>query len=170
VEVTEKSRFPEVVAALPHLSRVELDQLALRLQALRGGSKLAKIVNKNQSPDDWLLHGVELELRRMGISNKYLVRGWKTFAASYGERAEAIREKLEQHMGEGMTQAEKIALGRMAARALADYLRPIATISPKLMLSNIDKVLVALDQSYPDYLRTGMLRFLLHRNGGEPSG
>lgn len=116
--------------------------------------------------DDWLLPGLEYELRRRGVllvplSPDKLGR----WAPNYVRDSAEIRKALKEKLNKTVNQAELLALGRMCARSLADYLIARApeglTLGPKMLLGGINETAVALNKAFPGYLAGGQLAVLL---------
>lgn len=107
--------------------------------------------------DDYLLMGIEYELRRRGLlgSREKL---WGV-SPKFHRVSASVRATLEERAGK-IAPPQRIALGRLCARALADYLdNGPAPISGKLLLDNAHKTMTAVENSFPGYLATGLLRF-----------
>lgn len=151
--------FQDLLAKLPGLSADELKQVKARVDALLS---LAGAADPAYD-DDWLTAGLFSELERRGLLSSKAPRQrlLKSVAtkAFYTKSAE-LRRLLTDRAGATLNTAELYALGRVAARALADsfYNTPVAL---KTLMMNIDKVPAALDAAYPGYLEAGLLRMVI---------
>lgn len=148
------SEFDRVCAALTQLSPDELEKVRTRAGFLAGdqGSKRSSVDDR-----DWLLRGIEDELRRRGIIGRgalpaeRIAPGWKKTSA-------AARADLEHALGDPADPRRLAALGALAARTLADYLAGGGVpVTPRTMLVNAGKVLTALDAQFPGYAEAGLL-------------
>lgn len=160
--------YAKICELLPRLTAEQLAQVRLR----------AKFLDENASPApraerpaaraaeddyDWLARGIEDELRRRGLLGsgrlpaERIVPGWTATSA-------AVREDLRRHLEVGGHKWRHpwVALGRVAARVLADYLTAgRVRVMPRTMLQNTDKMLLAIDSQFPGYLASGMLHCCL---------
>lgn len=151
----------EVLSRLPRLAPQELEQVELRLKALRTISPVtAPLASSVSVPSlDWLLEGFydELEARGMGVRRlpHSLIQ---RIAPRYDEQSASLRQKWEKGLH---SYRQRLALGQLAARALTDYLCPPAPICLRTMLVNVRFLPEALDASYPGYLEAGMIPSLV---------
>ena len=148
-----------VLKHLPGLKPEEQQEVKKRLDFLLGSKP------KNDV-SDWLVEGVCAELVRRGLlagkSAGYSSQLWnKVTPKSYAKDSEAVRVFLTENIFYALTVAETYALGRLVARALADYLQNTPGFGLRMMLQQISKVPEALDASYPGYLAAGMLSRLI---------
>jgi len=108
--------------------------------------------------DDYLMEGLLYELRRRGHLRQEDKRFW-SIPPRYTATAPIVWANLESQAGPLKT-LERVQLGRIAMRALADYLeRGNIAVGAKLLMNCVDKVPVAIERSFPGYLRAGLLRF-----------
>jgi hypothetical protein len=115
---------------------------------------------RTASPVDYLLEGTHEELRRRGLLGVKARIASRFYPANFAHVSVAVRTQLEHCVGRPLSSAEQVQLGRVAARALSDYLsKGVAGISPKRMVENFDKIPVALDSAFPGYLESGVLPF-----------
>ena len=149
-----------VLKLIPQLKPNEQLEVKKRLDFLLGNTTLGTTTITY----DWLSEGIVSELHRRGLQRKLLVGYWRKWAPKgYAAGVLAVREQLRAAVRRPLTTGEQYALGRLAARALADYLQGVPGFGLKVMLQNISKVPEALDNSYPGYLADGMLGMLLSR-------
>lgn len=163
--------FQQIQGLLPRLDVSERKKLAILLGAFSGRASLGKGTLGKPSAAaaleaDWLFFGVMSELSRRGL--KYRSRGAPDvarLAPNYTETSEIIRIELETALKIMIPQpkrAQLYMLGNVTARALAEYLEGgPSPIGLKTLLNNIDKTLEAIDWSFPDYLRCGMIYCLV---------
>ena len=107
-----------------------------------------------------MLDGITSELRRRGLWSRSPVPK-KLLPEGFAEKSVVVRE----HLLKGLTKpnprpAERMALGALAAAALADYLTKVQVpVGPKTLLNNIEKVPLALEESFPGYWAQKLLGF-----------
>jgi hypothetical protein len=160
------AEFARVCAELPKLTPAQLEQVRLRAGFLAGTSgtrdATPALVHAPED-DDWLLRGIEAELRRRGVLGRGRVPAAR-LVPDWAARSAKARADLLGYLrsGAGGSARDEAALGRLAARALADYLaRGRVPVGPKTLLANVDKVLSAIDAAFPGYLEAGLLRCCL---------
>lgn len=141
-----------VLRELPHLKPEEIAKVRSRLGAAASFSKAAPI-----EEIDYLFDGVQCELRRRGLLGRNAVLPRRVVPVGYEQAASEVRDHLGQSVG-SLSSLDRVALGQLAARELAAYLeRGKIPISPKTLLTNIDKIPSAIDASFPGYLEAGVL-------------
>ena len=151
----------QVASLLLDLQPDELKQIRLRVTTLLSG-KTAAVLSGKPVTQDWLLEGITLELRRRGLWSQKAKLPVKGLAPNYLDAASLICEQLLKAMQGPMPATLQMQLGLLVARALADYLLLIhVPVGPKTMLQNVDKLLLAVDESYPGYVEAGILRLCL---------
>ena len=155
----------QIISALPKLTKAELRQLRQAIDFIDGKSTLKKASGWQQT-EDWLTPGLLYELKRRGLTYGYLdEQRLKNMAPNYAADSEVVRENLREKLKQSkalistkrLDHAELVAFGRIAARALADYLQPVASLGLKFLLTNVGKISEALEQSYPEYLQSSMI-------------
>lgn len=160
-----RPEFSRICALLPELTPEELAELRLRAKFLGGSTAppVAPEKPRDRSEADWLLRGIEDELRRRGVTGSgrlpvdRIAPGWSKTSAG-------VRADLRSHVERGGAHWRHpwAALGRVAARTLADYLaRGRVKVTPRTMLLNADKIMAALDDQFPGYVESGMLHCCL---------
>lgn len=144
-----------ICEALPQLTAKELEQVRLRLGYLTPAEE--RDAAPAHEEHDWLLRGIEEELRRRGVMGaarlapERIVNGWKTTSTT-------TRRDLIAALGGRPDPRRLAALGSLVARTLADYLAAGGVpVSPKTLLANAGKALVALDGQFPGYAEAGLL-------------
>lgn len=144
-------KLEEILQTLPNLKQSELQVLRARVDFL--------LSLKSDDSADWLIIGILEELKRRGLSAG---PDWRQHApAGWTKNVEEVRNSLLSKLKKPLSTAEQYVLGRLAAKALADYLNPVVALSLKIMLQNIRNIPTALDASYPGYLEAGTLEFML---------
>lgn len=160
--------FRRICKLLPTLSKKELEQVRKRITFWGEPSHDKPVTPSHESPSyDWLLEGMEVELRRRGLlglkSRLPMDRinpDWKTVSE---EMRETLLIQLHRDPAGRAIRNAEVALGRLAARSLAMYLEQgRIPISPRTMLLNGDKVLLALDSQFPGYMAGGLLHCCLN--------
>lgn len=133
---------PEILLALPTLSKADLEKIKLRASLLIGSTPATPTADQEL----WLCTGFMHELKRRGLG-AFMVAGLPA------ERVRFIQDYLLQGFGDTQTkQVERLALAELAANALANYLaKGKVPISAKTLYANIDKVPQALEASFPGY-------------------
>ena len=131
---------------------------------------LAKALSPFSNPvagsslDDWLLHGAFAELRRRGLMSEGSSpppRVVKNAAPNWESQSEPMRVLLERGLGPSPTTAHRWAIGQVAMRALAEYLENRGPpICLRVLLTNINKLPAAMEQSFPGYIQSQLLCFL----------
>lgn len=151
----------EVNLLITKLSREEQRDVYRRLGFLLGGLR-------NDAPVTslgWLMRGLVEELERRGnaISATALLRLDRGFEAVLVGWETTLLKKVPGELPD----AGRFALGRLAARALSDYLaRAGIPVGPRTMMANFDKLALAIDEAYPGYIEAGFLGKLGGMNTG----
>lgn len=153
--------FAELCAALPGLTPAQLDALRLRVAFLRGEDAPPTAPGGPRADGaDWLARGIEDELRRRGLLGSGRLPATK-LRSDWAEVSKRLRADLLAALGEA-GERKTSALGRLAARALADWLAAgRVPVSPRTMVGNAEKVFAALDAAFPGYVGAGLLRCCL---------
>lgn len=125
---------------------------------------------KEEPLGSWLVDGIIFELRKRGLLKRdgpvMLAPLLPSSPSQFGYLCGQLEETLIWGTGEDkLSYQEKLILGRVAASALATWLaksiRTEKTISPKIMFLNVKNTLVALDDSFPGYVKARILRFTI---------
>lgn len=152
----------QIQVLLPKLDAGDRKKLSLLLNKFSGGVSPRASMNLEA---DWLFCGIRSELARRGLV--YRVREiseLRKIAPNYELDAEVVRVQLEKLLRVKLPQpkrAQLMTLGGVAARALTDYLSPVATVGLKMALNNVGKTLEAIDTSFPGYMSCGMTYCLI---------
>lgn len=117
--------------------------------------------------NDWLLYGITIELKNRGQTHPPLnvIKGmvdYKTYKRKVQGAHEMLTPKL-QGRPIGLSHAEKLALGIITTRALAVLVAEFAPITLSTLLRNADLYVEALEKSFPGYLESSTLLWLLRR-------
>lgn len=159
-----RKQLADALAAVRKLTSVETRQLieAIRLH----GDTDATIVARQSG--DWLLPGLEHELRRRGLlARPHITVEWVAhLSPDYVTESELVRKMLKSKLQKTMTHAELLNLGRTAAKALANYVEnerlvPGRTLGPRTLFQHVKDIPVALNRSFPGYVAGGMLSALI---------
>jgi uracil-DNA glycosylase len=159
--------FEQIRAMLPKLDPEERRKLKMLITKHPGAEVKRTAPSLNGLQADWLLQGILVELGRRGhkhhVASLAQVRG---LAPDYELTSQEVREHLERlvkkHI-ENPTRAELMALGVVAATALIDYFGPRMPIGLKPVLNVVGRTTEAIENSFPDYLRSGMIYCLIKR-------
>lgn len=159
------SSFQQIQGLLPKLTADERRKLKTLLGAFSGEHSPAARGKPEKRVDgavgDWLLAGIVWELARRGLGRKHIDQVIvRRLSPTYEEESAAIRAVLIEYFGKPR-QEELVALGRIVARTIADHRSSATPLGLKFMLNGTKNALEAIDASYPDYLMTGMLHWLL---------
>jgi hypothetical protein len=136
------------------------DRAALReaLKLVDGNETLQRA--KPGEATDWLFSGIAYELNRRGRPYPdFLEHKINQMAPCYLAEAPQIRAQLVLRVfgSRRFTPTDRMALGRVVAAALADYVVGPAPLSLQVLLQNVSKVWEALDAAFPGYLEAGAL-------------
>lgn len=153
--------YRSAIKLLPTLTQQELTQLRLRLDVFLKLDNRTAANKEFRAQEDWLLHGIEAELRRRALwghgplPSRLLPEGWS-------QRSEAVRGLLLEKMRRkfDLRAAEKSAIGQVAARALAEYIaRGGVPLGVRILLARVEQVPAAIESAFPGYLSAGLLPF-----------
>jgi hypothetical protein len=141
----------EIIAALGRLTANDRAKVQAALNTL--GIKHEPVV------DDWLLEGIEWELKRRKLLGQRGTLKHHPLYANYRKKAGAVREVLLQSMPNA-TRQERHNLGALAGSAYCKGLEDYG-LYPKTLLSGIDRLPAIFDNAFPGYLHNGGVRFLI---------
>lgn len=152
--------FSDLCASLTELTPAELEQVRLRAAFLSGGSA-ASPAALDDVDDDWLLRGIGEELKRRGVTGSARMQADQV-DPRWREKSAQLRADLVRAHGGTVGARTATALGRMVARALADWLVAARVpLGPRTMLKNVGSAWVAIEEAFPGYVEAGMLRCCL---------
>jgi hypothetical protein len=154
----KKLEFIVVLSQLTNFTTSELLEVKKRATFLLG---VAAPTTKGDHPEqDWLLEGFTNELRRRGLWARSTFPS-KLLPEGYAEKSAVVRAHLLKGLAKPNPRSvERMALGGLAAAALADYLTKVQVpLGPKTLLNNIEKVPLALEESFPGYWAQKLLGF-----------
>ena len=151
--------FPELLRSIDQLNTTQLKAARQRINfQLQHRSDQTTLED-----EDWLLHGINAELRRRGLDNRDSFRVKKDSSfASFNTQSEQARELLLL-AAPGLTAIQRRALGEIAAKALADWLSTWQnySINRETLMRNVGKIPEAIDRAYPTYIETGLLGLII---------
>jgi hypothetical protein len=157
--------FELVKSNLMRCTPEERTKLKMLITKHPGTKAKTTAVSVNEVQADWLLQGMLTELSRRG--HRHHIQDYaqvRSLCSNYEMSSQDIREQLEgqvkKHIAEP-SRAELLTLGTVSARALADYIHAWSPIGLKPMLQCTGRTLEALDNSYPDYIQSGMIGCLI---------
>lgn len=152
----------KLMSQIRKLTPEERRQIVQMIQ-LRDGDGVAHL-NTVRFNDDWLLPGIESELKRQGLLagfvSKKLLAQW---GPNYTKESATIREFLRKHMRDHPNHVELLALGRICAKELIRYVRDVKQmpLGPQNVLRAVPDMAAALEHSFPGYLQAGILQKLI---------
>src|ERR1022692_4074394 len=141
-----------MIGQLPQLSGSERQKLRQALDFL--GTKKHASAEDSRSTEDWLLPGIEHELRRRGLSFPLTPPNINRLAPRYAEDAKAVCAQLGKRLrvpGVEIKHVHLLAFGRLVARAIAEGLPPEVPVAPKTVLRNVGNAVAAVEATYPGY-------------------
>ena len=150
--------FDALVRRLPELTKNQMTTLRRHLLFLIDDKESGSVAN-----EDWILHGIVTVLNERGlgymIPPHFRIKKSRSFAG-YETSADRVRTLLTDAIPE-MTVTEQRSLGVIAARALADYISQWSSVSFDSLMRNVSKIPEALDEAFPGYTQSGLMRFIL---------
>lgn len=150
--------YNHILAQLPLLTKAQATDLRRHLLFFIDKRETGNVENA-----DWLLDGIITVLRERGVGHmippNFRIRKANSYQG-YETQADRVRMVLNEAIP-NMNVTEQRSIGVHAARALADYISGWSEVSYDTMLRNVAKIPEALDASFPGYLDSGMLKFLL---------
>lgn len=153
--------FQKLVAQLPELTRDQITDLRRRAAFFLAHKEEGGVQNQ-----DWILAGVIQVLNDRGLEStipaNFRIKNKRSFSA-YSTQADRIMQMLSLAIP-NMTTTDRLSLGVLAARALADYIQSWIKPTPVTldsMLHNVSRIPEALDIAFPGYIAAGLLSFLL---------
>jgi hypothetical protein len=151
--------FDAIVAKIPEMTKQQMTDLRRRLLFFIGNTQ------NSSTNKDWILEGILSVIRERGmvhmIPPNFRIKNNKSFA-EYETQADRVRELLSDAIPE-MSVTEQRSIGVLAARALATHLAKFTDVNLHNMLFYVARIPEALDDSYPNYLASGTLGFLIRR-------
>ncbi len=161
----------ELQHALIAIGKLTSPEIKMVLAALKARGRTDATITIRHS-QDWLLPGLEYELRRRGLlALPHITTEWVNgLSSSYTSDADVVRRMLKSNLKGMPTQAELLNLGRTAAKALAEYvsaerLAPGRSFGPRVFFQHVRDIPIALNRSFPGYVASGLLSALIHGVG-----
>lgn len=154
----------QIVILLPQLTNKEKRDLRLLVDSQVKSSLESKI---NKVEKDWLLPGIERQMRQRGllcvaVPPRQIGRN----APFYEKDAASVRSWFEKRISgpKRLQYANFLEFGEILAEALIDYLRVIRSKKPIdiwNVLWRVKFIPAAIEWSYPGYLSAGMFHMTL---------
>jgi hypothetical protein len=144
----------EILNEIRALTPADRRKIVLAIKAQDGDAPVGR------GPDqDWLLSGLErVMLHNQIIMTPLSRKAITALAPAFPTNSKLIRGELVRHYKPNPTPTELLALGRITAACLFDYLKEFfPSIDAALMLKRIDHVGIALNAAYPGYIQSGFL-------------
>lgn len=157
--MNSREALAKILELLPELTDNGLKEVSNHIKARTQFST----ISDSGTQEDYLLSGIFYETQRLGLVETipvyFKIRNNSSFN-SYGAKSERLRIMLDRHLPD-LTLPEKLALGRLCARTLSEYVEKWRAIDFPTLLANIGYLPVALENDFPGYLRSGMLKHLI---------
>lgn len=147
--------YQSICEELPSLTRKELDDIRKRCALLMQNQSIRSDAVEEQ---DWILEGILHECQHRGIyvGRSFHIKRTGSFAA-FITKSEALRELLAE-CAPGLTPVQRVALGQVCARELANYLRQPSFQS---MMNHVHLIPTALEEAYPGYMQSRLLSLVV---------
>lgn len=155
--------YKQVLEALPSLSIKEQKEVRTRLDFLLSSKSNSQQVSEGWV-FDWLTEGFIYEARRRGLVgnvSKQLYIQLKP--KDYEANNEEVRLFLLQKAAGSFNAQEELVLGRVVARALADWLAFRTVPNFRTLIRNINNCVQAVEDSFPGYSESSMLDVLVRK-------
>lgn len=153
----------EAFALIYRMSPGELRDLRARTSALLSDD--APAAEQSSRPDhdvDWLLCGIEAELRARGMLTSGFRLRADVICPKYAALSRPAAATLRDAVGKNPRARVLAALGRMTAECLAAHLEAMRVpVTPRTMLQHAGDAAAAVDAAFPGYLASGMLRMCI---------
>lgn len=158
----------EASALIHRMSPGEQRDLRAKLSALLSDESIMVDQSSNApAPDgvDWLLCGIEAELRARGLLGKKSRLRADLICPKYAALSRSAVQMLQTALGMNKRAADLAALGRLAAECLADHLeRMRVPVTPRTVLQHVGDAAAAVDAAFPNYIASGMLGMCLGKH------
>lgn len=165
-----KANSPELDAVLSAVRKLTPQERTTVMLAITAQDRLPTTPKKKgeNASADWLLPGIEYELRRRGLfSGNFTPAMITSLAPGYTADSAQVREDLKKRLTKSgpITYTELLGFGRLCAECLASYVKDHSgeaiPLGPKTMLRAVPDMLTALNHSFPGYLTAGILRGMI---------
>lgn len=158
------SRGRQVLALVPGLEPGDIPVIYERLRALYSltPTTTAPPGASEGGVTDWILCGIEEELRSRGLLDRRARLGDSPHYVKRKAASGRVMASLERACGGKLSARERAALGRVVGECLASYVERLGlTVCGRTMLQHAPDAEVAVDASFPGYAASGMLRLCL---------
>ncbi len=147
--------LPSLLDSLGELPSNDLQQVAIKTKALlslRGAS-----TGHSGNGDDYILEGIYHALHAEGLISRDHRMHKRHIPPGFEKHSQEVRALLESCVGQ-LRPVERAALGQLAGRCLAKYLKSKGKeVTLQSMMFEVYRIPAAIDRAYPDYLRSGLL-------------
>jgi hypothetical protein len=151
-----------VLHALPQLSPTDLQKVIGKAKlalALDGKGVVVEEPPEEAPTEDFILEGIHRELRRRGLLGRAGRIHKRKIPQSYVQTSYQVRRYLGESLP-NLRAIERVALGQLAARCLADWLEVRGKqVTVSSLLYRVSDIPSALDYCFPGYLQAGLLSF-----------
>jgi len=156
--------YEQTLIELPTYSHKQLEEVRKRC-ALLMQSKSS--TGNSVEEADWVLEGVLHECQHRGIyvGRTFHLKRSGSFAGFATKSAE-LRDLLTE-CAPGLDPVQRVALGQVCARELANHLADRFNTPPsfKLLMDRIDWIPEALEQAFPGYMASRLLGLTVRYDG-----
>ena len=157
--------YENTLIELPTYSHKQLEEVRKRC-ALLMQSKSS--IGNSVEEADWVLEGILHECEHRGI---YVSRGFHLKRSgsfgSFATKSEQVRDLLTE-CAPGLTPVQRVALGQVCARELANLLQRIyGTPNFDLMMTRVHMIPEAVEQAFPGYMASRLLGLTVAYDAGK---
>lgn len=155
---TISSSAREASELIHRMSPAEQRDLRMKLSALLSDAPNQSSSSPEHDDVDWLLCGIEAELRARGLIDKKSRLRADIICPKYSMLSRPAMSTLRTALRSNSRASALAALGRLTAECLADHLeRMRVPVTPRTMLQHAGDAAAAVDAAFPGYIASGML-------------
>ena len=159
--------FELVKSNLTRCTPEERQKLKMLIAKHPGTAATKAAVSVNEAQADWLLQGILSELKRRG--HRHHVQNYaevRSICSNFEMSSFEVRRELEHQLMRRIPEPRRdqlLTLGFVSAQALAGYIQRWAPVALKPMLQFSSRTLEAIENSFPNYIASGMVYVLIQR-------